>query len=142
MSKELGIYRQKWCGCILRMKEALAQQKEAEERKAAQKAERAARLAAEDEERRRALAGRELLVQGVIDCLLEEGQDYVLIDYKTDRLSEAEKENPALAAKKLTERHALQLTYYAAACERMYGKPPAEVLIYSLPLGDAVKVPL
>lgn len=53
MSKELGIYRQKWCGCILSMKEALAQQKEAEERKAARKAERAARLAAEEEARRR-----------------------------------------------------------------------------------------
>ena len=53
MSKELGIYRQKWCGCILSMKEALAQHKAAEERKAAQKAERAARLAAEAEDRRK-----------------------------------------------------------------------------------------
>ena len=52
MSKELGIYRQKWCGCILSMKEALVQQKEAAERKAALKAERAARLAREAEERR------------------------------------------------------------------------------------------
>ena len=52
MSRELGIYRQKWCGCILSMKEALLQQKEAAERKAAQKAERAARLAREAEERR------------------------------------------------------------------------------------------
>ena len=42
MSRELGIYRQKWCGCILSMKEALLQQKE-----------RAARVAAEAEERRR-----------------------------------------------------------------------------------------
>ena len=53
MSKELGLYRQKWCGCILSMKEALAQQKEAELKKAAQKAERAERLAKEAEERRR-----------------------------------------------------------------------------------------
>ena len=52
MSKELGLYRQKWCGCILSMKEALNQQKEAEAQKAAQKAERAARLAREAEERR------------------------------------------------------------------------------------------
>ena len=52
MSKELGIYRQKWCGCILSMKEALVKQKEAAERKAALKAERAARLAREAEERR------------------------------------------------------------------------------------------
>ena len=53
LSKELGIYRQKWCGCILSMKEAALQQKEALARKMAQKAERAARLAAEDEERRK-----------------------------------------------------------------------------------------
>ena len=53
LSKELGIYRQKWCGCILSMKEALLQQKEAAVRKAAQKAEKAARLAREDEERRK-----------------------------------------------------------------------------------------
>ncbi len=52
LSKELGIYRQKWCGCIFSMKEAELQQKEAAERKAAQKAERAARLAKEEEERR------------------------------------------------------------------------------------------
>lgn len=52
MSKELGIYRQKWCGCILSMKDALTQQKEDKARKAAQKAERAARLAREAEERR------------------------------------------------------------------------------------------
>lgn len=53
MSKELGIYRQKWCGCILSMKEALIQQKEAEARRAVQKAENAARLAREAEERKR-----------------------------------------------------------------------------------------
>ncbi|MBQ8664506.1 MAG: epoxyqueuosine reductase QueH [Mailhella sp.] len=52
LSKELGIYRQKWCGCIFSMKEAELQQKQAAERKAAQKAERAARLAQEEEERR------------------------------------------------------------------------------------------
>lgn len=52
LSKELGIYRQKWCGCILSRKEALLQQEEAARRKAEQKAERAARLAAEAEARR------------------------------------------------------------------------------------------
>ncbi|MBP3729865.1 MAG: epoxyqueuosine reductase QueH [Mailhella sp.] len=52
MSKELGIYRQKWCGCVLSMGEAVRQQKEAAERKARQKAERAAKLAQEAEARR------------------------------------------------------------------------------------------
>ena len=53
MSKKLGIYRQKWCGCILSRKEALIQQEAAARRKEDQKRERAARLAAETEERRR-----------------------------------------------------------------------------------------
>lgn len=53
MAKEIGLYRQKWCGCILSMKEAQIQQKKALEEKAAQKAERAERLAKEKEERLR-----------------------------------------------------------------------------------------
>lgn len=97
---------------------------------------------AEEALRREELAGRELLVQGVIDCLIEEEDGYTLIDYKTDRLTPAELSDPALAARKLCERHAPQLAYYAAACERMYGTPPREVLIYSLPLGDTVPVPV
>ena len=52
LSRELGIYRQKWCGCILSMKEALDEQKTAAAHKAAEKAQRAARLARETEERR------------------------------------------------------------------------------------------
>lgn len=52
MSKELGIYRQKWCGCILSKTEAEQQRKEAEARKAAEKKAKAARLAKEAEERR------------------------------------------------------------------------------------------
>lgn len=94
----------------------------------------------EDRERRALLHGRTVLVQGVIDCIIEEEDGYVLVDYKTDRLTAAELADPALAQRKLCERHRLQLSYYAAACERMYGKPPKEILIYSLPLGDAVRV--
>lgn len=95
----------------------------------------------EDAERRAALSGRELLVQGVIDCIIENDDgSYVLVDYKTDRLTERELADRTLAARKLSERHALQLSYYAAACEKMYGMPPREVLIYSLPLGDTVAV--
>lgn len=53
MAKDLGLYRQKWCGCVLSMKEAQIQQKKALEEKAALKAERAERLAKEEEERLR-----------------------------------------------------------------------------------------
>jgi ATP-dependent helicase/nuclease subunit A len=93
-----------------------------------------------EEARAAALAGRELLVQGVIDCILEEEDGYTIIDYKTDRLTPAELADKSLAAEKLTRRHADQLTYYAAACTRMFRKPPRELLLYSLPLGDTVRV--
>jgi ATP-dependent exoDNAse (exonuclease V) beta subunit len=79
------------------------------------------------------------LVQGVIDCLLfyPDGR-YVLIDYKTDYLTEEERKDPALAAAKLRGRHGHQLTYYGLACEKMLGRPPEAILIYSLPLGDSI----
>lgn len=62
MSRELGLYRQKWCGCVLSMGEAHRLQQEAEQRKAAQKAERAERMEREAEARRlkkEALAARQ-----------------------------------------------------------------------------------
>ena len=83
----------------------------------------------------------QVLVQGVIDCVIEDSEGELhLVDYKTDRLTPAEIADPKKAAEKLCGRHRLQLSYYAAACEGMYGKPPKEILIYSLPLGDAIPV--
>lgn len=93
-----------------------------------------------DPDKRRALGDRQLLVQGVIDCLLQRPDGSLwLVDYKTDRLTPEELADPRLAAEKLTARHRLQLSYYAAAVERMFGKRPARILIYSLPLGDTVE---
>ena len=88
-----------------------------------------------------ALAGEEILLQGVIDCIIEnEDGSLCLVDYKTDRLTREELANRALAEKKLREAHSLQLTYYKMALEKIYGKSPSSVEIYSLPLGDTVKI--
>ena len=95
----------------------------------------------EDEKRREAYSGKSVLVQGVIDCVVE-GEDgkLMLVDYKTDRLTEKELENKALAAEKLTRSHASQLSYYKMAVEKMFGRAPETVAIYSLPLGDTVEI--
>ena len=92
-----------------------------------------------DPVRKKHLVGEQILVQGVIDCLLfyPDGR-YVLIDYKTDYLTQEERENPDLAAAKLRARHGHQLAYYGLACEKMLGRKPEKILIYSLPLGDSV----
>ena len=94
-----------------------------------------------DEKRRAAYEGRSVLVQGVIDCIIErEDGGLILIDYKTDRLSRAELDNKDLAAEKLTRVHASQLSYYRMAVEKMFGRAPLSVAVYSLPLGDTVEI--
>ena len=100
-----------------------------------------ARLFTEDEDRRRAYDGREVLIQGVIDCIIEYPDGEIgLFDYKTDRLSREELADRALAEKALTEKHKTQLSYYALAAERIFGKYPKRVGVYSLHLGDTVTV--
>ena len=96
-------------------------------------------LFTESEEKKRALSDKEILLQGVIDCIIEDGDgDLHLIDYKTDRLTREELSDKTLAQKSLSDKHSLQLSYYALATQKIFGKYPKTVRIYSLPLGDTV----
>ena len=94
-----------------------------------------------DEGLRKKLKDEELLVQGVIDCIIEDNDGNLhLVDYKTDRLSEAELQNKTLAERKLNDAHARQLSYYSLAAEKIFGKAPKSLRVYSLPLGDTVTI--
>ena len=87
------------------------------------------------------LGDEKLLVQGVIDLFyLDSDGRLVLCDYKTDRLSAAERRDPALAARRLTALHSAQLGYYAEAISQIMGRRPDRVIIYSLCLGDSIEV--
>ena len=89
------------------------------------------------------LAGKQILVQGVMDCILEEEDGSLrLIDYKTDRLPGYALRDRTAAAKILAKKHSLQLSYYALAVEKIFGRRPSSVEVYSLPLGDTVPIPL
>lgn len=89
------------------------------------------------------LGDAQLAVQGVIDLFYtdEEG-NLILCDYKTDRLTPQELQNPALATERLTRDHRSQLMYYAQALEGICDKRPDKVLIFSLHLGEAVEINL
>ena len=88
----------------------------------------------EDETLKEKLKNESILVQGVIDCIMiDENGDITLLDYKTDRLTEAELSHPAWAHRKLFERHGKQLAYYALAIHRIFGRPPKRIGLYSLP---------
>ena len=88
-----------------------------------------------------ALGDRTLLVQGSIDllCIFPDGH-MEICDYKTDRITPAEREDPSLLRKRMQERHGDQLTQYAAAVEEIFGVRPSKANIYSLPLGEALEI--
>ena len=94
-----------------------------------------------DEEKRVAYADKSILVQGVIDCIIERDDgSIILCDYKTDRLSREELADRSLAEAKLREKHSMQLSLYSLAVEKIFGRAPVRIEIYSLPLGDTISI--
>lgn len=80
--------------------------------------------------------GFDVFVQGVIDLLvIRPDGSLLLVDYKTDRLPKGADEKKARDF--LFERHGSQLSIYASAVEKIFGKAPS-IAIYSLPLGKLV----
>jgi ATP-dependent helicase/nuclease subunit A len=72
-----------------------------------------------------------MILQGIIDvCFLENGK-YVIADYKTDRVNTLEE---------LTDRYCIQLECYKKAVEQISGKEVSDMIIYSVRLGDEIKV--
>jgi len=83
--------------------------------------------------------GVDVIAQGVIDIVFtDENGRLVLADYKTDHLTDYELEHKYAASEKLWKRHGNQLGYYSFICEKLFGRAPDEVLIYSMPLGETV----
>ena len=78
--------------------------------------------------------GEQVLLQGVVDCCLEEDGELVVIDYKTDAVRTPEE----IAAR--TRLYAGQLRAYAGALTRMFQKPVKECVLYYLAAGEAVTV--
>ena len=95
----------------------------------------------QNEELAKQLGDESLFVQGSIDLLLTmpDGK-VILVDYKTDRISNAERADLTLLTKRLKEHHGHQLLCYAEAVRDLIGRKPDEIRIYSLPLGSTVKI--
>ncbi|MFO1477680.1 MAG: PD-(D/E)XK nuclease family protein [Verrucomicrobiota bacterium] len=77
------------------------------------------------------LAGESILVQGVVDlaCILPD--EIRVLDFKTDRVQEAELESR-------TAHYRPQLELYARALERIYGRPVRQRSLYFLAVRRAV----
>ena len=68
-----------------------------------------------------------------MDTAFLEDDQWVVVDYKTDRVKSGEE---------LVRRYAVQLRIYSEALERLTGKKVKERYIYSFRLNDAVPVPV
>jgi ATP-dependent helicase/nuclease subunit A len=78
--------------------------------------------------------GEQLLLQGVVDCCLDEGDGLVIIDYKTDRVRTEEE---------IAQRGKLyrgQLISYAKAMERIHGKRVKQCLLYFISAGKTLEI--
>ena len=74
---------------------------------------------------------QEVLIQGVVDAYFEEEGQWILLDYKTDRVKEEDE---------LVKRYKKQLEIYAKALEQTTGKSVKERIIYSFCLGKEIFV--
>ena len=73
--------------------------------------------------------GENLFLQGIIDTAFEEGGEWVLVDYKTDRVKSGED---------LIKRYKIQMDLYKEALQRLTGMPVKACYIYSFRLHDAI----
>jgi ATP-dependent helicase/nuclease subunit A len=83
----------------------------------------------------------EIIVQGVIDCLFEEEDGFVLVDYKSGRFDITAYEREAESVR---ERYGHQIQLYSRAAELIFEKPVKERFVYMTQAGVAVgmSVPL
>ena len=77
------------------------------------------------------LRDRGMIVQGMIDCAFREGDGWILLDYKTDRITDE-------AA--FLEEYRPQLEWYALALRELTGKPVREKWLYALSVEKAFPV--
>ena len=79
------------------------------------------------------ISGENLLVQGVIDLYFEENDGLILVDYKSDRITEYNLE-------KRVEHYQNQVYWYRRALEQIHGKPVREMYLYFFDNRELIKL--
>ncbi len=74
-----------------------------------------------------------VLIQGIIDAFFVEDGEIVLLDYKTDKVSDETE---------LVSRYRIQLDYYKEALEASTNMKVKEIYIYSFSLGKEIPLSL
>ena len=80
-----------------------------------------------------AVTDEKILFQGVVDCAIIEDDGIVVIDFKTDRVNED-------TVQAVADGYRRQVTVYANALERIYGKPIKKKMLYFFELAQFVNM--
>jgi ATP-dependent helicase/nuclease subunit A len=75
----------------------------------------------------------ELLLQGVIDLYFQEGEELVLVDYKTDHVTPANRED-------LIEKYRVQIVLYKNALEKILGRSVKASYLYLFDCDEEVVI--
>jgi len=81
--------------------------------------------------------GREVYVQGTIDCFFEEDDKYILLDYKSNYINMEELESEK---QRLIDNYIPQLELYKKALEVITGKTVKEAVLYLFGINDTIKI--
>ena len=74
-----------------------------------------------------------VLLNGAMDLLMETEDGLIIVDFKTDRVTEE-------TAHAQAQHHALQLSLYAMAAEEIFCKPVKETWVWFLRLGEGIEL--
>ncbi|MBQ1384193.1 MAG: PD-(D/E)XK nuclease family protein, partial [Firmicutes bacterium] len=86
---------------------------------------------------KRIYEGREIMVQGTLDCCFMEDGSWVLVDYKSNYVDKSREEDEA---ERLKNEYIPQLAQYRYALESITGIPVKEAVLYLFGLGKGVTV--
>lgn len=75
--------------------------------------------------------GEKIFLQGVMDCMLEDHDGIIIIDYKTDH---------TMTEDELRNHYKIQLQVYGEAAEKLLGKPVKHLYLWSFTFGKAIEV--
>lgn len=81
--------------------------------------------------------GDSQIVQGIIDCLFEEDGQWILLDYKTDKIRPPFNVEPALT-EEMAKRYQIQLQIYSEAIEMVNKVKVKEKILYLYDIGEAI----
>ena len=83
-------------------------------------------------------SGREMLVQGVIDCCFEEGGKMILIDYKSNFIRPDKKHDAEF--ERIRDEYKVQIELYREAVEKGTGREVSEAYLYLFAATEAISM--